>query len=299
MTRAKRSLKKRLHGLRRSLAHRVAPPETRLVRSRNRERTADTSCLDDAPLTFAWDPELVELLKTKQQAMARILADRTKCVVQSGPFEGLHYIDELSWGDLGSKLLGLYEQELHPTIDRLATRGHDVVVNVGCSEGYYAAGLGLRLRHTRIVACDSDPRARAVCARVLAQNGLAERSEVQGEITPESLSALLAPLERPLLEVDCEGYESTLLDPARVPELARCDILVECHDLLDREITPTLLGRFEKSHDIERIDEQNRDPRQSPWLTSLGAFEAMLLVCEFRPEPMHWLVLEARKASLC
>ena len=249
---------------------------------------------DGEPLAFAWDTELVDLVKTKQQAMARILAERTKCVVQSGPFQGLQYIDEVSWGDLGSKLLGLYEQELHTTIDRLANRGHDVVVNVGCSEGYYAAGLGLRLPETRIVACDTDPVAREVCASVLAQNGLAERSTVLGEITPESLSALLAPLERPLLVVDCEGYESTLLDPERVPELARCDILVECHDFLDRAITPTLLDRFEKTHDIERVDEQSRNPWQSPWLASLGAFEAMLLVCEFRPEPMHWLVIQAR-----
>jgi len=249
------------------------------------------------PLRFDWDPEVVALLVEKQQAMAMVVAERTECVVQAGPFEGLRYLDEVSWGDLGSKLLGFYEEELHSAITRWSDRDYDVIVDVGCAEGYYAAGLGLRFPDARIVAIDIDSRARAVCAGVLEQNGQSERAEIHGESDPASISAMLEPFDRPLLFVDCEGYEAIFLDPEAIPALDRCDIIVECHDFVDREITATLMRRFDKSHAIERIDEQARDPWKSPWLSSLGALDAALFVCEFRPEPMHWLVLESRRPA--
>ena len=40
------------------------------------------------------------------------------------------------------KLLGSYEQELQPLLQRLAAQNYSEIVDIGCAEGYYAIGLG-------------------------------------------------------------------------------------------------------------------------------------------------------------
>src|SRR5215831_3414954 len=62
----------------------------------------------------------------------------TDDTITAGPFKGARL--PVSWRDRGSKLLGFYEQELHPFIEAVIEWKPDVVVNVGCAEGYYAIG---------------------------------------------------------------------------------------------------------------------------------------------------------------
>jgi len=82
-----------------------------------------------------------------------------------------------SWeDDRGSKLLGFYEQELRPFIEAVIEWKPDVVLNVGCAEGYYAIGMAKRILGAKIFAYDVDPLAQAACktARDLNQSKQAE-----------------------------------------------------------------------------------------------------------------------------
>jgi hypothetical protein len=216
--------------------------------------------------------------------------------VQNGPFKDMQLPTESSWGfgDIAPKILGCYELELHAALEKAIARVPEVVINVGCAEGYYAVGLARRLPAARMYAFDIDSRAQAVCAAAGALNGVADRLTVQGECTAQHLVDLTRNAKRALIVLDCEGAELVLLAPEITRQLAHCDIIVETHDFIDRTITPTLFKALSAQHVVEQIREGARDPAGYPVLRQLGSLDRALLTCEFRPEVMYWLLAWAR-----
>lgn len=231
----------------------------------------------------------------RQHEITAAVYEASRGLVQAGPFRGMHLLRETSWGagEICPKLLGYYEAELHAHMAEVRAKGFPLVVNVGCAEGYYAVGLARRMPESRVIAYDVSPAAQAVCRAAAQANGVAGRVEVRGLCTRETLQADLAGAGPAFLLVDCEGAELGLLDPVAVPGLAGCDILVECHDFLDRNITPALLSRFAATHDAERIEEGARNPNH-PLLRRVASLDRWLAVCEFRPEAMHWLMFRTK-----
>jgi SAM-dependent methyltransferase len=217
-------------------------------------------------------------------------------VVARGPFKDTRLPIDTSWGegDFSPKVLGSYEEELHPAIERAIAREPVRVVNVGCAEGYYAIGLARRLPKAQVLAFDIDPKAQAICREAAAANGVAERLTVEGACTSERLRALATQHGPTLVFMDCEGAELDLLDEPTVAALANSDLIVECHDFINRAITPTLTRRFAGSHAVETFAEGARDPNRFAQLRTLGSLDRWLAVCEFRPEQMRWLACWSR-----
>jgi hypothetical protein len=95
---------------------------------------------------------------------------------------------------------------------------------------------------------------------------------------------------------DVEGYEEKLLDPQRVPALARAVLLVELHDFIIPGITDELKKRFGATHKIKHIWQQPRSRSQFPWRTPgtrlLPKAYLDWSVSEWRPVPMAWLWME-------
>lgn len=214
--------------------------------------------------------------------------------VRHGPLEGLSYLPglEATSGDLVAKLLGAYEAELHPTLERWIASGATRVLDVGSAEGYYAVGLAYAMPEAAVYAYDIDPDARARCAQLAALNGVMARVVIRGECTPESLNE--HPESDVLLLSDCEGYERVLLDPAATDRLARWSILVELHEFLDLGITDVLDARFRSTHDIELIEGVLRDGAAYPELAEVPDRERRALLSENRPGAMRWMALTPR-----
>jgi hypothetical protein len=233
--------------------------------------------------------------KTRLADLTAQLARVSSGKVISGPFKDMILPAEASWGDgdASAKLLGVYEAELHEAVEAGLARKPDLIVNVGCAEGYYAVGLARRAPGVRLVAYDIDEKAQEICRNSAAANGVEGPFEVRGLCQPGDLRALVQTASAPLLVVDCEGYETTLLEAAE--PLAHCDIIVECHDFTDRTLTETLRTRFAATHEVALIREGPRDPAAFPMLGKLSSFERWLMVCEWRPEVMNWLVMTARR----
>jgi hypothetical protein len=64
---------------------------------------------------------------------------------------------------------------------------------------------------------------------------------------------------------------------------------------MDRTITPNLTGLLRARHEVEAIREGARDPSQYAILRQLNSLDRWLMVCEFRPEVMNWIVAWARR----
>lgn len=226
--------------------------------------------------------------------VSRMLEKECGLVVQSGPFAGMAYVSEAICSSLVPKLLGSYEAELHDVLTQILTRDYETVIDIGCAEGYYAVGLALSLPRARVHAFDIDARARELCTKLAQANKVVERVIVEGECDHERLNSLIR--GRTLIVCDCEGCELHLLDPNLAPEIKKSDLVVELHDMIDPNITPTILSRFAATHEITLVDTEERDPNAFPILRNFDRLTQRTAVAEFRDTPMQWGYLQAKAA---
>ena len=214
--------------------------------------------------------------------------------VLAGPFRGLGYPAQASWGSAFlPKLLGTYERELHEAIEGVARRSYSLVVNVGAAEGYYAVGLALRLSKSPppVIAFEIDGEARAMLAQVIAHNGVQGRVAVAECCDGEQLLDL-AQRGPGFLISDCEGCEFELFQPAQVRALAEWDLLIETHDSLRQNITRQLVARFRGTHRVTLIKPRQRTPADFPLRGPFSRFERLAAMDEGRHRA-KWLFLES------
>ena len=233
-----------------------------------------------------------ESYQTNKAKLAAYILQKTEAVVQAGPFAGMLLPAHHTWGDgmdISSKMLGFYEQELHGFIEDAIARKPDLILNVGCAEGYYAIGMAIRTTEPRVLAFDIDEHAQAVCRQYASANHVGDRVHVMGELRADDLEGHLHGASNPFLVIDCEGGELDLLHPDKSPSLLSSTLLVECHDFANPLITKTLVERFSTSHRTTIITEGARNPNTSPILAELGSSYRWMAMDEGRPRCMNWI----------
>jgi hypothetical protein len=226
--------------------------------------------------------------ESRRQELGNKLASITHDTITAGPFKGVRLPFSESWSDRGNKLLGFYEQELHPFIEAVIEWNPDVVLNVGCAEGYYAIGLAKRIPSAKSVAYDLDPLAQVACksARDINHVDLV----VLGRCTDSELRERSEKAKRPFMLIDCEGGERELL-LSNEYSYPNARMIVECHDFVDRSITSSLIQKFSQTHSIQTIKQEGRNPFCHPLTAGWPENDLWLLVSERRPERMHWLYM--------
>ncbi len=237
--------------------------------------------------------------RARRRDLLNALVRQIGWTVQSGPFAGMTLSGHVAWGDgdLLPKLLGCYESELHPALLELAGGPHDLVVNIGAAEGYYAIGMARILPAAFVHAFDSDPKAQEVCRAAALVNGVAARISVSGKCSIPLLEAILPRGRSPVVLCDCEGAEKELIDPRRIGAMRNATLLIECHDFLDAAITPALVERLEPTHTLIGIREGARDPGAFALLNGWDSLDRWLAVCEYRPCAMHWLMARPKSSG--
>jgi len=213
----------------------------------------------------------------------------------SGPFRGMI---------LGPKcypqtLLGTYESELYPWLERIFATPFAHVIDIGGGTGYYAVGLALRMPNARVTVYELTASGRDVIASVARLNGVAGRITLLGECTPQNLGRAFEPGESTFVLIDVEGTEKELLDPVAVPALRSATILVETHDLIVPGCRDTVARRFAATHIIEEVTNRARSladfpPALAPaWRRMLPKL-ALEAVREPRGGPQVFMLLTPR-----
>ncbi|MEX2467291.1 MAG: hypothetical protein WD995_10295 [Gemmatimonadota bacterium] len=219
----------------------------------------------------------------------------TRGRVQHGPFATMRYT-RTGFSQLGPKLLGTYEQELHPVIVRLISEGPKRVVNVGAAEGYYAVGLLMRTSGLRITGFERSAEGRALMREFARLNGVIDRLDIRGTCTPDTLDQSLGTEERPRVLMDVEGEEHELLDPRSVPGLGRAEILVEMHEFAQPGVTAEIMERFGPTHVVSRIAARERTAATVPTVPGMSHSDVVLAAFERSAEDQEWLWLVPRDA---
>ena len=219
--------------------------------------------------------------------------------VMHGPYKGMRYfgsegipiVDELPT----TKLVGSFEEEVHPWIETLVARGFRNVIHLGSGEGYHAVGMALRLPEARSVVFDTLIAARKACKELADQNGVRDRMQLRGFCALDGL--LDVELEGSLVFSDCGGAELSILDPKLYPALALSTMLVETHDAFDIRVTRRLMTRFSESHSIEFVAARPRDATKYQFLSSFKPDQAQAAVEENRAvtkdgKPQTWALFQ-------
>ncbi|HYP88268.1 MAG TPA: hypothetical protein VEQ59_08940 [Polyangiaceae bacterium] len=226
---------------------------------------------------------------------------KTGNIIAGGPFAGMHFLDAPVWGAYTPKLLGTYELELRPFIERLVASEPRHLIDIGGAEGYYAVGMLMRVPELRVSVFERLEQGRQAIAQLARMNGVESRLSVLGSCDPAALSARLRETQASALISDVEGYEVELLDPALVPELANMTMLVEVHDSKMPNCTELVTQKFEATHRIEHVRQQKRVLRDYPYRDVASVLFPTLVerygVNEFRNVGNAWVWLEPRSIA--
>jgi len=193
------------------------------------------------------------------------------------------------------KVLGQYERELHPAIERALCRVAKRVAVVGCAEGYYAVGFARRLPESHIFAFDSDLLAQTLCLALARANSSESRVTVAGACQASDLQAVLRAGD--LVFCDVDGFEVELLNPEKAPVLLECDLLVELHEPLRAGSAQTVLERFRASHEVSIIDAQPRRASNFPQFAFLGTPDVEFALDKRRPTGQQYAELQRKISS--
>jgi hypothetical protein len=216
------------------------------------------------------------LFKNRFQKVQESFKDRvykqSTVYVLSGPFKGLKYINEIVWGPIMPKWLGSYEFELSPIIEEIVSTNYKTIIDVGCAEGYYAAGLAFRLPKVQVFAFDVDYISRTQLHRLARMNNLEDRIILGKYCSFNDIKEKAS--GKTLLISDIEGYERELLDPTKCNTLNCIDILVELHELSDNIDTKKLIyNRFKDTHIIEEVTATDREEWIKNFLNNTSRLE--------------------------
>ncbi len=215
-------------------------------------------------------------------------------IVLGGPFRGMEFLEQSSEGCHIAKLLGCYEQPLFPHIEEAILSEFELILNIGCAEGYYAVGMAMRMPETKILAFDTNKQAQASCHGLAIANKVSDRVHVGGTFSTSDFQKYQT--DRTLLLCDIEGAENELLDVRLANQLKDMFIIVESHDCLRPGTTQRLNERFSATHDIIKIDDSGaREVLKAPqWFKSLAHLDQLLATWEWRSGPTPWLVMKPK-----
>jgi len=212
--------------------------------------------------------------------------------VAQGPFKGLKYFGyhEVAF------LLGTYEKEVFPAIERILEGEYTDIVSIGAASGFYVAGLARRYPKARLYAFETSELHQGYIRENVEANVPGSSLQVYGECRPTDLANVIPQQARTLVVSDVEGAELDLLDPSLAPQLKNSTLLVETHDPLRPGCTQGMLDWFGETHLIERIHSQERTLADFPYpaLTRpafMMANSALRAMSEFRAGPQEWLLM--------
>lgn len=185
------------------------------------------------------------------------------------------------------RLIGCYEQCLHPVIQYTNTVKYERIVDIGCAEGYYAVGLARLHPEAIVYAFETDHRELRLCREMAAINH-AGNIVFQHFCDAASLLDLVA-ARRCLIVCDCEGFEEHLFTKATGAAMPNADFIIELHEEASAGLTERVCAAFsDRRYEVIRYSTSKPDVLPS-LAETLGSSLAEMCVSEHRSAEQQWL----------
>lgn len=215
--------------------------------------------------------------------------------VQGGPFKGMVFHSPTL-----PMLLGTYEMETAPAIERIREFGIAKVINIGAAAGFYAIGFARLFPQASIHAFESEACLQAMMEDNEIRNAIPDRIVSHGLCTITDVERLAGSPGLSVVVIDVEGAELELLDPVKAPSLAQSLVFVELHDIHLPGCTDTIRERFRETHEIQEYFSADRQLPAFPfhWMRAallrwIPGYQKALVASmgESRPGPQNWFLM--------
>jgi predicted RNA methylase len=221
--------------------------------------------------------------------------------VLNGPFKSMKYPSIDSFGTtVYPKLLGSYEKELHPFLDRMKYIEFETIVDIGCAEGYYAVGMAIKFRVNRVIAFDTNPKAQLMCSEMAKLNSISEKIVISGTCLTKDLLDLDTNKTH-LIISDCEGYEYQLFTKELAFHLKKSYFIIEIHHGSNINIEKTLENCFQDTHIIEKAHSSDDFYKAFDYhyseIDHLNLDQKKIVLQECRQYIMTWLIISPQHIS--
>ena len=237
-----------------------------------------------------------QAVESRRLMLGRLLYTRLRGTVSYGPLKGFRLNEEQVWGkgDLGPKLLGLYEQEVLEKISSHQKKW-DCVINLGAGDGYYGVGLVKSGLAARSICFEQKSEGQAAIKHAAENNGVAERITILGRAESDFLnSPQLQGIDfsKTLIIVDIEGGEFSLLADNLLNRLKDAELIIELHGRFvskEPSFEANFVQRLAKFFRCDVFSMGQRDLSRITELAALGDSDRWLLCSEGRPFLMRWV----------
>ena len=174
--------------------------------------------------------------------------------VLNGIFKGLKFKNIKATGSsIYAKLLGSYEMELEPVLQKMFKRKYDYFINVGCDEGYYAVGIAKKIPGVKVIAFDCNKDAQKRCSALAELNQVQQSINIKGCFSLNEIEAV-ATENNILFIVDCEGCENEIITQYLINKFTTADFIIELHFEKVPLVLLKLQELFAASHHISLIN---------------------------------------------
>ncbi len=225
----------------------------------------------------------------------RIFSDK---IVRHGPFKGMLFSTETSpASSTYAKLLGSYESEIHPFINIVLARHHQLVINIGCDDGYYALGLAMRKPGIKVMAYDSNKKTIAKAISLAKKNHLENQVSFAGTFHATHINELDENINT-LFIVDCEGAEKEIFTQENAAKLKRADLLIELHINLHPDLEDYFSNMFSHTHHVQIVNsiDDHLKARHFDYPEIAGrGYELKKYITQEREIFMQWMLLTAKE----
>ncbi|MCA3416170.1 MAG: hypothetical protein INF84_16355 [Roseomonas sp.] len=236
-----------------------------------------------------------QAVEARRLMLGKLIYNRLRGMVSHGPLKGFRLNENQIWGqgDLGPKLLGLYEQEV---LERIVARRKkwECIINLGAGDGYYGVGLVKSGLSERSICFEQSDEGQAAIKRAGENNGVADRVTILGRAEADFLNRPELQgidFSRTLIIVDIEGGEFSLLADELLNRLKDAELIVELHGRFiskDPNLETNFLERLEKYFHCDVFTMGSRDLSAISEVANLADSDRWLLCSEGRPFLMRW-----------
>ena len=224
-------------------------------------------------------------------------------IIQSNTFKGCFLPEVSEWTgtqDLGSKLLGIYEQDILEFLNK--TKGcYKFLVDIGAADGYYVVGSVFAGIVERSYGFEINEKSKYIMIENAKINNVLDSVYVDSEANLTKINNILSNEgQNPgIFIIDIEGEEFNLLTDNFLKACRNSTLIVEIHK--DRDLNNRYEDILKYASDFFEINyfyNRTKTIPDIPLINKINDNFRWLICSEGRFEQMEWLILTPKQASI-